>query len=173
MLRNDLAEIIRNGENSGAEFKRDDVHPDKLAKEVAALLTLEGGHILLGVEDDGAVSGITRSPGEAEQWVMNICRQNVQPALIPFWETVLWDNGRVVGVLSLPKDAPDKPYRAKAGSAWTTFVRVGSTSRDASREEEARLYQASGMLRYELRPVPGAKLTDLDSRRLQEYFGQI
>jgi hypothetical protein len=49
MLKAELAEIIHNGENSGIEFKRDDVHPDSLAREISALLNLEGGRILLGV----------------------------------------------------------------------------------------------------------------------------
>ena len=43
MNRTELEELIRNGENSGVEFKRDDVVPERLAKELAALLNLEGG----------------------------------------------------------------------------------------------------------------------------------
>ena len=43
MNRTDLEELIRNGENSGVEFKRDDVLPERLAKESAALLNQEGG----------------------------------------------------------------------------------------------------------------------------------
>ena len=86
MLRSELAEILRNGENSGVEFKRDDVHADSVAKEVTALANLEGGVVLLGVEDDGTPSGLTRAPGDAEQWAMNLCRNNVQPPLLPYWE---------------------------------------------------------------------------------------
>lgn len=144
MTRAELLELIRNGENSGVEFKRDQVHPDSLAKEVAALLNLEGGRILLGVDDDGTVSGLARDVPGAEQWVMNACRDQLRPAIIPYWETVPWDESRAVGVVTLPANSPDKPYKAKRGAAWVTFVRVGSTSREATREEEARLYQASG-----------------------------
>ena len=43
MNRTELEELIRNGENSGVDFKRDDVVPERLAKELAALLNLEGG----------------------------------------------------------------------------------------------------------------------------------
>jgi len=42
MLKTELAEIIRNGENSGVEFKRDHDHADSLAKEIVALLNLGG-----------------------------------------------------------------------------------------------------------------------------------
>ncbi len=72
MLRTELAELLRNGESSGVELKRDDVHPQSLAKEMAALLNLEGGYILLGVEDDGTVSGLNRERGKVEEWVMEV-----------------------------------------------------------------------------------------------------
>ena len=70
MNRTELEELIRNGENSGVEFKRDDVVPERLAKELAALLNLEGGHLLLGVEDDGTVTGLTRAPKQVEEWIV-------------------------------------------------------------------------------------------------------
>ena len=124
MNRTELMEIIRNGESSGGEFKRDDVHPQSLAKEIASLANLEGGCILLGVEKDGTVTGLTRP--DIEEWIMNICSNNIQPPI--------------------------------------TFVRIGSTSREASREQEQRLYQASGVLRYDIKPAPGSSLKDMDMR---------
>ena len=50
MLRSELYEIIANGENSGVEFKRDDIRPEQLGKDVVAFANLLGGRILLGVE---------------------------------------------------------------------------------------------------------------------------
>ena len=173
MLKAELAEIIRNGENSGVEFKRDDAHPDSLAKEIAALANLEGGRILLGVEDDGTICSLNKTAATIEQWVMNTCRENLQPALIPFWELIKWDEDHTIGVITIPADAPDKPYRAKRGAAWVTYIRVGSTSREATREEEARLFQASGLVRYDLRPAPGSTIADLDSELYQSYFRDV
>ena len=60
MLKSELLEIIANGENSGVEFKRDDLRPEQLAKEIVALLNFQGGKLFLGVEDDGTISGIQR-----------------------------------------------------------------------------------------------------------------
>ncbi len=40
MNRAELIEIIGNGENSGVEFKLDDIRPEQLAKEVVALANL-------------------------------------------------------------------------------------------------------------------------------------
>ena len=173
MNRSQLLELLLNGENSGLEFKRDDIQPQRLAGGIVALLNLEGGHILLGVEDDATVSGLTREPGEAEEWVMQIARDHIQPAVIPYWETLEWDEGIVIGVVSLPADAPDKPFKMKSGASWVTRIRVGTTSRDASREEEERLYQQSGRLRYGLKPVLGTTPHDLDVRRLRDYFVRV
>ena len=173
MNRTELADLLRGGENSGVEFKRDDVRPEQLASKIAGLLNLAGGHILLGVEDDGAVSGLTREPGAAEEWVMQTARDHVQPAVIPYWETVEWDEGMPVGVISVPQDAPDKPYKAKRGPFWVTYIRVGTTTRAATREEEERLYQQSGRVAFGLKPIPGASVDDLDMRRLRDYFSRI
>ena len=68
MTRAELLELIANGESSGVEFKRDDLRPEQIAKEVVALANLRGGRILLGVEDDGTVAGVRRQGLETESW---------------------------------------------------------------------------------------------------------
>ncbi len=169
----ELIGIINEGENSYVEFKRDDGQANSLAKEMSALLNLEGGLILLGVEDDGSVSGLVRSRGEVELWVMNIVRHNLQPGFIPQWSSVTLEGGKVVGIIRLPQDIFGKPYKARHGSAWTTYVRVGSTSRAATREEEGRLYQFAGVVRYEIKLVVGTDFEDLDFNLLDNYFRKI
>ena len=174
MTRADLAEMVRNGENSLLEFERDDITPESRAGEMVGLFNLEGGHILLGVEDDGSVSGLARPAATVEERVMEAARTRIRPAAaIPLWRTIRWDEDRVVGVVSVPANAPDKPYQAKRRAAWVTRVRVGTTTRDASREEEQRLYQRSGALRYGAKPVFGSTLESLDRRRLTDYFGVV
>ena len=70
MLKTELLEIIANGENSGVEFKRDDIRPEQLAKEIVALVNFQGGRVLLGVEDNSAISGLQRP--DMEEWVMDV-----------------------------------------------------------------------------------------------------
>lgn len=43
MLKSELLKIIANGESSGVEFKRDDIRPVQLAKEVVAMANFQGG----------------------------------------------------------------------------------------------------------------------------------
>jgi ATP-dependent DNA helicase RecG len=104
---------------------------------------------------------------------MEIGRAHIQPAIIPYWETIKMEEDKLVGIISLPADSPDKPYKARRGAVWTTVVRFGSTSRDATREQEARLYQASHLMRYDIRPVAGTSMESLDLDRIENYFCDI
>jgi len=166
----ELLEILANGENSGVEFKRDDLQNHALAKELVAFSNFEGGIVLLGVEDDGTVSGLARV--NLEEWVMTACRDKIRPGVIPFFEIIknVIPN-KDVAVLRVPRGVDVQ-------SQWhnnrnTYFIRVGSQSREPSPQELSRLFQQRGTFRAELRPISGATLSDLDRRRLKDYFGRI
>ncbi len=173
MNRTEMLELVANGENSRVEFKRDDCHPDDVTKEMSALLNLEGGVILLGVEKDQRITGLTRNRETAEEWVMNTARNNLQPPTTPVWTSITMEDGSIVGVVELPADSPGKPHKARRGGAWVSFTRVGSESNRATREEEARLYLAARLVRYEIKPVPDMGLECLDFDRIENYFSEI
>ncbi|WP_109793990.1 ATP-binding protein [Minwuia thermotolerans] len=168
--RTELLEIIANGENSGVEFKRDHLRTQDLARELVAFSNLEGGMVLLGVEDDGTITGLTRQ--DLEEWVMSVCRDKIRPAIVPFFEVVrnVEDNNDVAIV------RVTRGYDVHAlwhNNTNRYLMRVGTQSREASPEELARLFQQRGSIRAELRPVSGATLANLDRRRLRNYFGDI
>lgn len=171
MTKTELWELLKNGENSGVEFKRDDIENHELARELVAFLNLDGGIVFLGVEDDGTVSGISRP--NLEEWVADLCRVKIEPPIVPHLSWVREvDPGKDVLVVRVPQ-GPDKPYARVHNDRRTYFIRVGSTSREASRDELERMFQASGRVQYGLKPVPGATLQDLDLRRLRDYFVRV
>jgi ATP-dependent DNA helicase RecG len=171
MTRDELSELIRNGEDSYVEFKRDGLPSQDLAKELVAFLNLGGGAVLLGVEDDGRISGTTRK--RLEEWVVEACREKITPPIVPLFSWVRdAEPGRDVLVVRVPA-GPDKPYARLHNRRKTYYIRVGSTSREASREELERMFQASGRLFYGLKPVPGATFEALDVRRLRDYFTRV
>ena len=170
MTRLELLEILHNGENSGVEFKRDVIENHQLAKEVVAFANLGGGKVLLGVEDHGTVSGIRRA--DLEEWVMQTCRDKIRPEIVPFFEIVRdVQPGKDVALVEVERGW--SVHHLWHNNHRTYFIRVGSTSREASQEELERLFQQRGAFRLELRAVSGASLDDLDLRRLQDYFGRI
>ena len=170
MLKTELREIIANGENSGVEFKRDDIRPEQLAKEIVALVNFQGGHILLGVEDNGTISGLKRE--KMEEWVMNVAADKVHPLVLPFYEEVNMGEAGRVAVLTFPQ-GNSKPYVRRHKGAEEIFIRVGSTSRAATREQQMRLYEIGGMLHTEALPVSRTSSADLDRVRIENYLKDI
>lgn len=168
--RTELLEIIANGENSGVEFKRDVLANHDLAKELVAFSNLAGGIVLLGVEDDGSISGTSRP--DLEEWVMTTCRDKIRPAIIPFFEIVRdVEPSKDVAVVRVSRGYDVHSLWHNSSNKY--FIRVGSTSREATPEELRRLFQQRGSIRAELQPVSGATFEDLDRRRLSDYFARV
>ena len=168
--RTELLEIIASGENSGVEFKRDDIRPQDLAKELVAFSNFQGGMVLLGVEDDGTITGLMRP--DLEEWVMNVCRDKIRPAIIPFFEMVRGvKDSHDVAIVRVTRGYDVHVLWHNNTNRYQ--IRVGTQSREATQEELARLFQQRGSVRAELRPVSGATPANLDRRRLRTYFGDI
>lgn len=162
--------MIHNGENSGVEFKRDVIQNHELAEELVAFSNFEGGIVLLGVEDDGSISGTTRA--DTEMFVMNACRDKIRPALIPFYEVVKdVEPGKDVAVVRVSRGFDVHTRWHNNRNVY--YIRVGTQSREPTPEELARLFQQRGAVRAELRPVSGATFADLDLRRLKNYFVHV
>jgi len=170
MLKTELLEIIANGENSGVEFKRDDIRPEQLAKEVVALANFQGGKLLLGVEDDGTITGIQRE--NIEEWVMNIMQDKIHPMILPFYEEVKIGDDKSVAVINFPQGI-SKPYVVRDRGREEVYIRVGSTSRLATREQQMQLFELGGMLHTEVMSVPRTDINCLDEARLTNYFRDI
>ena len=81
MTPEELGQLIRGGENSSVEFKRETVANHDLAKELAAFLNLQGGTVLLGIDDDGRIVGA--ECGRLEDWVAELCRVKLEPQVLP------------------------------------------------------------------------------------------
>ena len=171
MLKTDLKEILQNGENSGIEFKRDDIRPEQLAKEIVALANLQGGHVFLGVEDNGKISGITRD--NLELWIMDtVFARYIHPVIVPFYEELLIDNTKKIAILTIGEGIA-KPYVLRHNDREDIYIRLGSTSRLATREQSARLFAAGGLMHIETMPVSGTSFSTLDKARLENYLKDI
>jgi ATP-dependent DNA helicase RecG len=162
----EILQLIAGGENSSVEFKSADVKIDTLAKEIVAFSNTSGGVILLGVEDDGNISGLPDKRKTAE-WLANIARNNIVPAVqIDYSEIVIQD--KTVGVLGIPK-GKDKPYQTLN---HRFLIRVGSTNRVATQAELMRLFQQSGVFHYDAMGVDGTSIIDLNLTKIDRYFNR-
>ena len=162
-----LHNLLRAGEGAKLEFKRDGVRAEQVAKEIVAFANMNGGRILLGVEDDGTVTGIERP--NLQEWLMDaVVGAHVFPALVPDYEEVATAAG-TVAVVSVHLGTA-KPYAVQRGARQDFYLRYGNTCRRASREQLLRLFESGGMMAVESLPIHGSGADELDGRRLDEYF---
>lgn len=163
MRIDELKEIIDNGENSYIEFKEEGIKVKDLAEEIVAFANSEGGMILIGVDDNRNIVGV--SDTLIEEKIMNVCRNNCIPNIIPNFQNVEID-GKIIAAITIPKGL-NKPY-------YTTdhkyYLRVGTTKRIASREELLRLFEANGTLHYDISPVEDSSIKDLNLDVIRDYF---
>jgi len=163
-----VKESIKNGESSYVEFKEKFTDNLEIAKEIVAFLNLRGGKIFIGVSDDGKIVGVDEKEiKNIEERIMNICRSVVQPEIIPVYEKVKI-NGKFISILEV--NGIDKPYYVFKNNRKTYYIRVGTTVREATRDELRRLFQASGLVHYDESPVYDSSSEDIAMDEVTEYF---
>jgi len=161
---NKVKALIEQGENQFIEFKEQKVHQDSIAKEMAAFANTQGGTILIGVNDQAGICGVDDSKNW-EEWVANISRQNIIPAIQADCFIVEIDGKKIV-VIDIPKGS-DKPYQTNKN---LYHIRIGSTSRVASQAELMRMFQHAGMFHYDLTGVENTSLKHLNMTAVSSYF---
>ena len=162
-----MKDIIRMGESSVLEFKTEEVHNDSIAKEVVAFSNFMGGKLLVGVRDDGSIIGTTNR--KVEEMIVQVCRNNVTPSVLP--RTEFMDvEGKEILVVEIPKGS-NRPYKVKTTGKF--YVRAGSSSVEPTNEELARLFQNGEMVHYETKPVHGACVNDLNRGYLDRYMREF
>ncbi len=123
-----IEDIISHGESETVEFKRGLGERREILETIVAFANRSGGIILIGVEDDGSVVGVSIGKGTVESLVNDI-RQLIDPPIVPSIEVVRFE-GKDIIVIKVPKgyDAPYF-YRGRA------FVRIGKTNRMMSSKD--------------------------------------
>jgi len=163
----ELLEIISRGEDSSHQFKRSVDSPNALAAEMAAFSNSRGGLLLIGVDDDGTIVGLSPSEITAtNNRISNAASQGVNPA-ISTWSDNVTIGDKTIIVVDIQQGLR-KPYLDKDGMVW---VKNGADKRKVtSRDELLRLYQSSDLIHADENPVPGATISDLDLEYFSEYF---
>lgn len=154
--------LIQQGENSQIEFKSAGIRPENAAREIVAFANTLGGSLLIGVEDDGTITGIESS---LETWVANISRNNIIPALQLDVQEIDIDS-KTVCLITTPK-GQDRPYQTQDGKYW---LRAGSTNRMATKEELSRLFQQAGLVHFDTSPVGNTDISHIDLKAVDHYY---
>ncbi len=172
MRYQELLEILANPENSKVEFKRDDIRPEQLAKEIVAFCNFKGGQIILGIDDNSReIVGLNRE--NCEEWVMDtVFGRYITPSIIPIYEELVTPEGKRVAIITVEQGIL-KPYAVKENARETIYIRIGSTSRIANRDQILRMSQESGYYHFEIAPVSGSSLDDIDKELFIHFYKTV
>jgi ATP-dependent DNA helicase RecG len=165
--RTELLRLIRGGEDTFLELKVKLSNTEKIAQEIVALANTGGGVIVFGVNDQLRVEGVD-DPERVQEELVRICREEIQPPLVPFIDRVALDNGRRIVALDI--ESKRRPYRTRDGRF---YLRIGAEKREASREELSNLFDESRPIRYEGVPALGATMADIDEAHLWTFLREF
>lgn len=178
--RQEVLDQFKVGEDSRAEFKevrmgdRSVINPNSedMAGELVAFANADGGAIFLGVNDRGIVQGLAEDRlGQIEQWVLNIAANNCEPPIRPIIrKEILPGIDGTDGLVMLV--VVHRGLFVHRTSSGRYYVRVGSTKRDLTPPELARLLQQRGRsFVFDEQPVMTASFEDLEPKSLNAFFG--
>ena len=144
----DIFLMITTGENETVEFKLDQVRNEHLSKELGALANFHGGTLLLGVSNKGELVGIDRH--DNEERLQNIAYSFEPPLSLKTIKHTI-KNRTILEVKIF--EISGKPYVYKSSTINIYYIRSGSISREATRAEVRRMFQASAELHFEAAPI--------------------
>ena len=164
LTQTEIFHVIEKGENGFVEFKEADVRPGSIAREIVGFANSQGGVILLGISDEGKITGIDNTKN-FDEFISNISRNNVvRPVECIYYESEL--NDKKIVIVEVPKGI-DKPYQTLDGKF---LIRVNSTLRTASQGELLRLFQQVGMFHFDLTGIRKSSIADLNIYQIDKYF---
>jgi len=133
MTIGELRSLVRKGESDHLEFKKKVDYPEKVVKEIIAFANTNGGNLLIGVDDNGTISGL-KYPDE-EKYVLEKALEDFCRPLIPFQVNQIPVNSqRAVLVYRIEKSEKRPHYFRNTPGHKEAFIRIGERSIKASRE---------------------------------------
>ena len=161
MTTSDIEKIIAQGEGVSIEFKKaKEKVPASLYETVVSFANTRGGYILLGVDDDGNVSGI--QPENKAVFLKNIVtalnsKDNINPVMYLNPSSIDY-NGKTIIVIQVPVSSQIHDHAGKV------YIREYEADIDITGNQHTirGLFLKKGTIYTETHIYPGLKMSDLD-----------
>ena len=176
----------RTVESNRVEYKRN-WNPERILHTVCAFANdyedLGGGYVMIGIEDDngcrGDIIGLTdRDIVEIDRGLINVCN-TIEPKYIPEMSVEEIDGKRIVVIWATSDDR--RPFKCpvslgsdkKHNIEKAYYIRHGSHTVRASRDEEVRLMELSRRVSFDERTSSAGTLRDVKRGLVEEYLDSV
>lgn len=160
----DINQRIASGEDQRTEFKQR-LELRQVGKAICGFANTEGGVIVLGVSDAGAVIGLEEDADSTQERLTSFLQNGCNAPVRASCGRHLHDAGWVHWV-EVPRQRGFEPLRHD-GRVW---VRRGRSTVEPSPMELQELYNAFGYILTEEQTIPAASLADLDLQAFRSYL---
>ncbi|MCX7709820.1 MAG: putative DNA binding domain-containing protein [Clostridia bacterium] len=173
MDRHKLLQLLKKEEGPKLDFKAalhltTESDKKEITKDVIAMANSRGGrgYIIFGVEDKTKrILGI--DPGDfKEEQIQQIIYNRCDPP-VPISVDFVDMDGKMLAVLTVYK-SNHQPHQMMQNGAF--YIRRGSTTDTARRNEIANLMQENGLLTYETIVLKNADIFEMDFELIKDYF---
>ena len=167
MTRDEIANLVTQGESETLEFKKTTGERVAAARTACAMLNHRGGVVLIGVANDGTVTGQQVGDGTIERLAEEL--QDIDPPVFPAIDRVPVGDGKTVLMIRVSRGAM-RPYAHKN----IPYRRVGNTTRRMTQEEYSQtlLERMHNEERWENQPAVGWSIDDLDLTELHRTVNE-
>jgi len=132
MTIHDIQDFVNEGENQLLEFKKKVANPKKIVREIVAFANTKGGRLLIGVDDDGRISGLKFAEEEKfalEEAIFKYCKPKIE-----FSSEIVRLNAKKAVINYTIFESKKKPHYVVENKQGRAYVRVEDRSIQASRE---------------------------------------
>jgi predicted HTH transcriptional regulator len=126
-----VKKMIFEGEGVTLDFKKTITSCEKIARTMVAFANNKGGRLLIGVADDGTITGV-KSEDEERYMITKAAQLFAKPVLEPTFEEVYADD-KMVLIVEIPEGAVKPHFALAEDGKWWVYVRVKDKSVLASK----------------------------------------
>ncbi|WP_395808916.1 RNA-binding domain-containing protein [Daejeonella sp.] len=126
-----IRKLILEGEGVTQDFKKKITSCEKIAKTMVSFANNKGGRLLVGISDDGTISGL-KSEEEEKYMITRAAHFFCKPALEPVFEEIYIDD-KVVLVVEIKKSEIKPHYALGEDKKWWVYIRINDKSVLASK----------------------------------------
>lgn len=130
MQSNRILDLIAQGEHTGQDFKLRIDSSKKIAITLSAFANTEGGCLLIGVKDNGKISGVRSS--EEEFHMVNAAAEMYCNPPIKIIPELVKTGGKEVLIVEIPKN-PEPVLALNPNEQWRAYLRFGDENFMANR----------------------------------------